>query len=221
MRRSIGHRVGESGQGPRALSRAIAIIGAGGFAREVLWLLAECGAADRVGAFYETDGHWRERHVAGLPVRPVSELEEGTHTVIALGAPSTRQAIRDALPDGLHFPSFIHPNARIGPRVEIGEGVIVCAGCILTCDIELHAQVQLNLATTIGHDCVLQSFATTAPAVNISGNCRIGQRCYLGTNACLRDGLSLPADTVVGMGAVMVSSPDAAGVYVGNPARRR
>ena len=94
-------------------------------------------------------------------------------------------------------------------------------GCILTCDIQLRAHVHLNLHTTVGHDCVLEDFVTTAPAVNISGRCHLGQCTYIGTNASLREGLRTAPGSVLGMGAVLVSSATEPGVYVGNPARRR
>lgn len=203
------------------MTRPIAIVGAGGFAREVLWMLSDCGVGAGVLSFHETDAYWHARDVAGLPVLPVSLLPPGADVVIAIGEPTARAALHAALPKGLNYPTFVHPDARIGPRVRLGEGTLVAAGCILTCDIEVQAQVQLNLATTVGHDCLLESFVTTAPAVNISGNCHLGERTYVGTNACLREGLAIPADTVIGMGAVLVTAPQQPGVYVGNPARRR
>ncbi len=203
------------------MSRSIAIIGAGGFAREVLWLLEDLDLSSRVVGFFETDVHWHAREVAGLPVRPASQLDIGWDAVIAVGDPLGRAGILATLPTGMHFPSFIHPSVRRGPRIEFAEGAVVCAGSILTCDINIGRHVHLNLGTTVGHDCILEDFVTTAPSVNISGRCTLGRHTYIGTNACLREGLQVAADTVIGMGAVLVSQPDGPGVFVGNPARRR
>lgn len=207
--------------GGAVMTRPIAIVGAGGFAREVLWLLADIGVADRVSGFYETDAHWHDREIAGLPVRPASEIDAGWNAVVAVGDPAGRIGILSALPAGLGFPTFVHPAARIGPRVELGEGTIVCAGSILTCDIGIGRHVHLNIGTTVGHDCIFGDFVTTAPAVNVSGRCALGRAVYIGTNACLREGLHVPESSVIGMGAVLVGQPDGPGTYVGNPARKR
>lgn len=202
--------------------KQIAIIGAGGFAREVLWLLTDLGHAARVAAFYESDSIWSEREVTGLPVLPLSRFDAArSEAVVAVGSPRVRQQLVADLPAGTAFPTLIHPSVHRSSRVELGAGAIVCAGSILTCDIQVLEHVHLNLATTVGHDCVLHPFVTTAPAVNISGGCDIGERVYIGTNACLREGLAIAPDATIGMGAVVVSAIAEAGVYVGNPARRR
>lgn len=201
--------------------KKIAIVGAGGFAREVLWLLTDLGLASRVGGFFESDDVWVEREVSDLPVRPFSSLESAVfEAVIAIGSPAARKAMRDALPSSLHYPVLIHPSVQRSQRIEIGSGTIVCAGTILTCNIQIDEHVHLNLGTTVGHDCHLQQFVTTAPSVNISGNCKIGELTYIGTNACLREGLTLAAGTTVGMGAVLVSNVEEQAVYVGNPAKK-
>lgn len=198
----------------------IGIFGAGGFAREVAWLIEDMGLA--VAAFFESDAVWNARDVAGLPVLPASRFDASSwDAVIAIGNPATRRAVRDGLPRETHYPTLVHPNVARSRRVEIGAGSIVCAGSVLTCDIVLGEHVHLNLLTTVGHDCRLDDFVTTAPAVNISGNCHLGAGSYFGTNACLREGVHVAPGATVGMGAVVVASlPDVA-VYVGNPARKR
>lgn len=202
--------------------KRIGIVGAGGFAREVLWLLEDLGLGDRIDGFYESDAAWRARDVAGLPVHALSAFRpDHQEAVIAIGNPAVREALAAELPDGTSFPTLIHPTVARSRRVEIGEGAVICAGSILTCDIVIGRHVHLNLMTTVGHDCHLADFVTTAPAVNISGNCRIGRSTYIGTNACLREGLGIAPGVVIGMGAVVLRDIETAGVHVGNPARSR
>lgn len=199
----------------------IGIVGAGGFAREVLWLIEDIGLAGRVRGFFESDDIWKDRSVSGVPVLPLSQFDpSATELAIGIGSPAARRNIVAALPRDTVFPVLVHPSVQRSRRVEIGAGTVICAGSILTCDIRLDEHVQLNLATTVGHDCHLKKFVTTAPSVNISGTCTLGEATYIGTNACLREGLTVPAETVIGMGAVVVSSPAEAGIYVGNPAKR-
>lgn len=201
--------------------KKIAIVGAGGFAREVLWLLSDMGLESRVGGFFESDDVWTEREVSSLPVRPISSLDsEHWQSVLAVGNPVIRKNLRDSLPDNMTYPTLVHPSALHSRRIELGAGAIVCAGTILTCDITIAEHVHLNLGTTVGHDCTLHAFVTTAPAVNISGQCNIGEFAYIGSNACLREAIHVAAGATIGMGAVVVSNIEDAGTYVGNPAKK-
>lgn len=160
----------------------IGIIGAGGFAREVLWLIEDLELAGRVGAFFESDEIWSDRRILDIPVLPLSQFNPGaTELVIGIGNPVARRDIVAALPRETTFPVFVHPSARRSKRIEIGAGTVICAGSILTCDIRIEEHVQLNLATTVGHDCHLQKYVTTAPSVNISGACTLGEATYIGT----------------------------------------
>lgn len=200
--------------------RKISIFGAGGFAREVLALLADAGKIQNVAAFFESDDVWCARTVAGLDVLPASRFDPiESDMVIAIGNPSARRAVRDSLPAETVFPILLHPSVVCSSTVQLSPGTIICAGGILTCDIVMGQHVHLNLMTTVGHDCRIDDFVTTAPDVSISGNCHVGPYAYLGTKACLREGLTIAAGTTVGMGAVVVASITTAGVYVGNPAR--
>lgn len=108
--------------------------------------------------------------------------------------------------------------------VEIGEGTVICAGNILTTNIVLGKQVQINLDCTIGHDVMMQDYATLAPGVHVSGCVHIGKRVYIGTGAVIINGtpdhpLVIEDDAVIGAGAV-VTRPVPPGVtVVGVPAR--
>ncbi|NTW32019.1 MAG: acetyltransferase [Bacteroidetes bacterium] len=204
----------------------ICIIGAGGFAREVLCLICDIykiktkQAAESI-YFVETDDVWRKRNVNGINVLPLSEFNPYTHkVVIAIGNPIERKKITEMLPLNTKYISLIHPSVVISESVEIAEGAVICAGTILTCNIKLGKHIHLNLHTTVGHDCITGNFFTTAPAVNISGNCKFGNNVYCGTNASFREGLVISDDVVIGMGAVVLKNIAVPGVYVGNPLYR-
>ncbi|QWP78550.1 acetyltransferase [Lysobacter sp. K5869] len=201
--------------------RKLALYGCGGFAREVLMLLEDLGQGDRVTALYESDEIWTARAVAGIATQPISRFDPAdADLVLAVGNPQARRRLQSSLPAQTRYPTLVHPDARVHRSSGIGEGSIVCAGSIVTCDVAIGRQVHLNLATTIGHDCRLEDFVTTAPAVNISGHCELGTGAYFGTNSCVREKVRVAADAVVGMGAVVIGDlAQAGGVYVGNPAR--
>ena len=85
----------------------IGIIGAGGFAREVLWLIEDLELAGRVGAFFESDEIWSDRRILDIPVLPLSQFNPGaTELVIGIGNPVARRDIVAALPRETTFPVF-------------------------------------------------------------------------------------------------------------------
>jgi sugar O-acyltransferase (sialic acid O-acetyltransferase NeuD family) len=139
---------------------------------------------------------------------------------MAIGDSKIRERILSQLSSDMEFINLFHPSSVISQWVEIGDGAIVCAGTIITCDIKIGKHPQLNLNTTIGHDSIIGDFFTTAPNVNISGNCVIGNHVYFGTASSIKQGLRITDNVVIGMGAVVTKDITEPGVYVGNPAKK-
>ena len=203
------------------MEKKICIFGAGGFGKEVYCLAIDSGWKDSVICFLESDDIWLDREVLGLPVKPFSYFNPALHmALVAVGDPAQREKIIHRFPYETQFPKLVHPSVIMSDWVELDEGSIICAGNILTCNIKIGKHAQLNLGSTIGHDCVIGDFFTVAPSVNISGHNIIGNRVYIGTNAATREKLHIGDDVVIGMGSVVVKDIMEAGVYAGNPARK-
>lgn len=201
--------------------KRLCIFGAGGFAKEAFTVAVDSGIRNNIECFLESDEIWQQRKELGLDVKPLSYFNPAIHKIfIAIGDPITRKKIAESLPANTEYFSLIHPSAVISEWVEIGEGSIVCAGCILTCDIKIGRHAHFNLDSTVGHDCIIGDFFTSAPSVNISGKCTIGQCVYIGTNASLREKLTIVDNVIVGMGAMVVKDITEAGTYVGIPAKK-
>lgn len=147
--------------------------------------------------------------------------------VAAVGDPSTRAAMaRRAEEAGFVPASLVHAGVARSRWVEIGDGSVVCAGSILTTNIRLGRHVQINLDCTIGHDAVLEDFATLAPGVHVSGCVVLARGCYVGTGASIINGsphapLVVGAGATVGAGAVVTRSVPPNVTVVGVPARPR
>lgn len=201
------------------------IIGAGGFAREVLCLYMDMVKVEshhkRQVVFCEEAAFWKERSVLGIPVLKMDDINFGEQlVVIAIADPAERSRIAQSLPAETNFATLIHPTAVFSQWVTVGEGSIICAGAKLTCNITLGKHTQLNLNTTIGHDTAAGDFFTTAPGAAISGNCTIGKQVYIGSNAAIREKITITDNVTIGMGGVVVKDITAAGVYVGNPVKK-
>ena len=118
---------------------------------------------------------------------------------------------------------MIHPRVEMSRWVQIGEGTVICAGNILTTNIILGQQVQINLDCTIGHDVVMGDYTTLAPGVHVSGWVHFGKRVYVGTGAVMINGIEdtplyIGDDVVIGAGACVTKSIES-GTWGGVPAK--
>ena len=147
-----------------------ALIGAGGFAREIKAHIGD----NRIKCFVD-DKFWKENN------------------------------------------EYIFPLSEFNPAEY--EVIVICAGCILTTNIKIGDHAHLNLNTTIGHDCTIENYFTTAPGVNVSGNCNISDYVYIGTNASLRQKLTICSNVTIGLNAGVVKDIKEPGTYVGVPAK--
>ena len=200
--------------------KKICIFGSGGFAKEVYWLAFQCG--QRIDAFIDIQSGGEYN---GTKIENDDYFDPNDHTaVIAVGNPKLREKIANKLLlkySSDIFTTLVSPFANVmAPNVKIGIGSVICANCILTCDIELGAWSQLNLATTIGHDTRTGEFFTTAPGVHISGKVNAGKRVYLGTNASVIEDIDICDDVLVGANACVAKDIVESGTYVGTPAKK-
>lgn len=209
------------------MSKKFIIYGASGFGREVAWLIQSCDDYEVV-RFVDDDA---SKHGASLNEIPVMSLENaskqfpGAFMVGGVGVPKTRQIlIKKARAAGFQFATIIHPRVEQSPWIEIGVGTVICAGNILTTNITLGEQVQINLDCTIGHDVFMDDYATLAPGVHISGHVHLGKRVYVGTGAVIINGtekrpITIGDDAVIGAGACVTKSIPASQIWGGVPAR--
>jgi len=210
------------------LEKKICIVGAGGFGRETLLCIidsldAKSADIKEIVCFMVEDKNISSTptEIMGVDVIPQSQFDPKLYnTVVAVGNPLIRKRLVKSLPPETTFITIIHPNAIISEWVKIGNGSIITAGVILTCNIEIGVHSQLNLHTTIGHDCSIGDYFTTAPGTNISGNCTFGECVYFGTNSSVRQGISICDEVTIGMGAVVVKNISETAVYIGNPLKK-
>lgn len=203
------------------------IIGAGGFGREVAWLIERFNEVEptwNIKGFIDDDESlWGTKEDEYEVIGGCEYLKQqgNIYAVCAVGSSRVRKIIVEKLKDSeIKFATLIDPSVLISKRVEIGEGTIICAGSIVTVDVKIGNHVIINLDCTIGHDDVIKDYVTIYPSVNVSGNVVLGECSELGTGMQIIQGRSVVAHTIIGAGAVVVKNIDEAGTYVGSPAKK-
>lgn len=208
--------------------KKIVIYGAGGFGREVQWLIERINEKEPVWQIegYLDDGVDAGTIVNGYPVLGgidiLRQYDSSLCVVCAVGSAKVRRQILEKIKmiGNYEFPNLIDPDVHMSDYVSIGKGNIICAGNILTVNIDIKDFVILNLACTVGHDVELDSFVTVYPGVNLSGCVTVGECVELGTGSKVIQGKTIASTAIIGAGAVVVRDIVEEGTYVGVPARR-
>lgn len=190
-----------------------ALIGAGGHAREIEPYLGE----DIV--FFIDEKYLDKTNPQMLPLRDFNPEEY--EVMVCVGDSKDRQSIVEKLPPNTKYFSFIHPSAIISdPNIEIKEGSFIGPFSLLTTNIKLGKHVVLNRLNNIGHDTECGDFLSMMPGSIISGNCKIGDRVYVGTNSCIREKINICNDTTIGLSSGVVKDINIGGTYVGSPVKK-
>ena len=205
------------------------IVGAGGFGREILWLVQrinEHAPTWEFSGFIDDNAELQGLTQDGYPVVGgcdyLQKVTNDVWVVVAVGAAQVKKKIVEKLEQfqKVQFATLIDPSVQLSNSVTIGEGSIICAGSVLTVDIEIGKHVAINLNCTIGHDAVLQDYTTVYPGVHVSGNVTVGQCVELGTGSQIIQGKKIEDNIIVGAGSVVTKDLLEPGTYVGVPVRK-
>tara|TARA_R110000868_G_scaffold119018_10_gene315334 strand:+ start:2586 stop:3230 length:645 start_codon:yes stop_codon:yes gene_type:complete len=207
--------------------KKIAIIGAGGFGREVKALIDDINKVNptyKIIGFFD-DGLEKGTIVNGLPIigsiASINDINSEQELALGVGVPESKEKIIQSIQNAnVNFPTLIHPSVIISnDDISIGKGTIICAGTILTCNIKIKDFITLNLSCTVGHDTTIEDYSSFMPTVNISGEVIIEKGVYVGTGAKIINQLSIGENTIVGAGAVVAKTLPANCTAVGIPAK--
>lgn len=203
----------------------IVIIGAGGFGREVAWLVEEINEVKKT---WNLMGFLDSSKKVGQIINGYSVLGDETwalehpdvEVVIAIGDPVVRKKIADKLqPKNIRFATLIHPDVSVHFSLNIGLGTIICKGSILTVNIDIGNHVIVNIDTTVGHDVTIEDFVTIFPSANVSGNVDIGSYTLIGTGTQIIQERKIGENVYLGAGSVVNKDIPNDSVAVGVPAK--
>ncbi len=208
------------------------LVGIGGFAREVMPLVAP-SLARRFGT------HASQVRVVFVQTVPETDRVNGIEVIseadflasterkffnVAISDAPTRAAVATRLSPHAEPLTLVAENHINMAENVIGEGAILCPFTTITANARIGRFFHANIYSYVAHDCVIGDFVTFAPNVHCNGSVHIHDHAYIGTGAVIRQGtpetpLIIGEGAVIGMGAVVTKSVAARTTVVGNPAR--
>ncbi|KDE61885.1 putative acetyltransferase EpsM [Fusobacterium necrophorum] len=203
----------------------LVIYGAGGFAREVLWLVEEINKKSLkwnvLGFVDDNQENWGKilngKEILGGR-EFLNSLSSEIYIIIAIGNGETREKIVNDLGER-RYATLIHPEITCDKTISIGEGSIICKGTIITVNISIGKHIIINLDCSIGHDVIIENYVTIFPSVNISGGVNIRKCSSIGTSTVVLQYLNIGSYTTIGSLSNIIKDIPSHCVAVGNPAR--
>lgn len=210
---------------PSSAGAPLVLVTAGGLAREVA-AAAEAAGLDVTGFVDDDPALWGQMR-AGRPVLgPLEQVKELTDAqlVLCAGSGAARQSLLHRLrglgvSDG-RFATVRHPTVEVPPGCSVGSGSVLLAQTVLTADVRLGPHTVVMPGAVLTHDDRLGDFVTVCAGVALGGSVEVATRAYLGMNASVRQGVRVGADSVLGMGSVLLTDLPDGQTWAGVPARR-
>lgn len=205
--------------------RILGIWGAGGLGREILELAKiineRCKRWDDF--VFIVDGVTK-KVVSGIEVLEYSEAihryGNSLQVIVGIGEPVIRENKYSLLEkDGIAIPTLIHPDVHIPESTVIGKGVVIQYGCFVSCNVTIENYVYVQPQCNIGHDDVLRKGCIVSSFGNLAGGVNIGESTYLAMSTTIKEGASVGANSIIGMGSIVHRDIPDNMIAMGNPAR--
>ena len=206
----------------------VAVVGAGGHARSVLWALRSTGEHEVV-ALTDPDARLHGTEVDGVVVVGGDDCLAALRDDGVRGAVMGVGGVRDNAPRerlfglarelGFELPWALHAAAAVSERSVLASGAVVLAGALVGPGARLGENVIVNSAAVLEHDVVVGDHAHIASGAVLGGGVRVGERAHVGAGAVILQEVAVGPGAVVGAGAVVTSDVAPGAVVVGVPAR--
>lgn len=200
----------------------LVILGAGGFARQILGLLEDVNCPVTT---YQLLGLLAPEQ--GLVVEGVPVLGEDSQLalldavcIIGVGDPSLRRRLGELADTyACQTVGLVHSAAWVDRRAQLGPGTIVSEGAHVTFGVRVGRDCVVDPSALICHDAEIGDYSFVAGGAVVGARVRIGDEVLLGLGCTILGDIQIGDRAVVGAGAVVTRDVPEGMTVVGNPAR--
>ncbi|MFI8380426.1 acetyltransferase [Leeuwenhoekiella sp. NPDC079379] len=203
------------------------IIGAGGFAVELLQVLQDLEEQEDIFFYDDITPEVPNTLFGEFNVlkseKQATELfaTSSKRFVLGLGNPTYRELLARKLTTyGGKLVSAVSPYASIGTQnVFIGQGTCILSGVRISNNTIIGKGCLIYYNSVVTHDCKLGDWIEISPGVNILGRVEIGNHTTVGSGSTILPNIKIGRNVIIGAGSVVTKNiPDNSLVY-GVPAK--
>ena len=205
----------------------LVIIGAGNLGRELFWHVQ---LSKGYGTEFDVKGYLDDTDPSDEKLKKVQRpllgkvdeyrVEKDDVFICAIGTPSGREdAIAKMLNKGAEFINLIHNSAIIQGEVSLGKGIFIGPFTVIGDHVSMGNHTMLNTHSAVGHDAVIGDYTCIMSYVDVTGNCQIGKRVFLGSGCRMVPHARIENDAYIGIGSVVLRHVKEGHKVFGNPAK--
>ena len=168
-----------------------------------------------------------------LPLVPFEEVdklyppsEHEMHIAVAYNKLNAARyaAYNEAKTKGYKLANYIYSKIKTWKNNVFGDNIFIFEDNTIQPYVEFGSNIVLWSGNHIGHHSTIGSHTFLTSHVVISGFVKVGEFCFFGVNATVRDSIEIADKTVVGAGTLILKSTKEEELYIGartNPVEKK
>jgi UDP-3-O-[3-hydroxymyristoyl] glucosamine N-acyltransferase len=105
----------------------------------------------------------------------------------------------------------------MGDNVEVGANTVIARGTVA--DTVIGDHVKLDDHVFVAHNVRIGARTLVVAGAVLCGSSKIGEDCWIGASACVKEHVKIGDGAMVGMGAMVLKDVEPKSVVIGNPSR--
>lgn len=193
------------------------IIGAGGFAKQLIEIVDQLNLIDQITLFDDISIPQQDYLYDRIPVMhsealAIEKFQNGDKRfVLGVGNPVLRHNTAERFRNLGGLPeTLISPKAIISRfSTVIAKGSTLLSNVIVEGNVAIGEGTLINLAAVVTHDCIIGNYVEICPGVKIGGRCTIGSFTSIGSGAVIIPNIVVGNNVIIAAGSVVTKDiPD-------------
>ncbi len=203
------------------------IIGAKGFAKEVLEVFHQLGETKNIVFYDDVNDDIGDLLFDKYPIlKNEAQVRDyfktnGNQFTIGIGNPKLRnQLYKKFTKIGGEYVSTISPLVLMGNHeINIGKGSNILMNAVFSNSITIGIGCIIYYNVVLTHDCVLGDFVEVSPCAILLGRCKIGSFTHISANVTILPDVTIGKNVIIGAGSVVTKDIPDNVVAFGSPAK--